>query len=505
MSTRTAYLNLVLPELNEFINSWNSPVNQNMESLDDFCSDLYESLAGSSATSTWAALRGSMASLADRLDVSINADGTIDLSASPDLLAIAASAYTGQFSSPVDRLNDTDDRIYDGSLPATGSRFDPMPSTGPTSGSPHGDLESGIAMRAAHFGVSGEQTGSPHLLSSWAPGLVTGGGGTFITGVSVGKVQLNGSAAPAIFNIDGHLFRLREDVILDYQIISPAPVVGEYVWFYVSRVESSYNNATFRYGAAVATKDLRVLQSGAGTGQTSGSVFQASGALFDTASLGKVRAGDILVIDSGAAAGEYVIDALDGTTPDTKLTIKGTFKSNLTGLTWHVQDNWHPNIGAVATGPLATTRPPFVAGRVYIGRAIHQAGVPTSIVTLSACGVYDSGWITPTFPQSLPHNLGALPSSVEIWVRENSLGHAYRPLVRRAVMTNLTITGVAAVAGDRKYATFLFPSLFTHTTEVDVITDLLNASTDPSAPVAFFTDSAGVDKVAGQIRIVARR
>ena len=502
MSTRTAFLNLILPELNEFINSWNSPVNQNMESIDDFCDDLYESLVGSSATSTWASLRGSLASLADRLDVSLNADGTIDLSASPDLLAVAVSAYTGSFSAPIDRLNDTDKRIYDATLPATGNRFDPIPASGPTAGFPHGDLESGIAVRDAYYGISGEQGSSPHLAASWSPGLVTGGGGSFITSPSAGKVQLNGLAAPTIFNIDGHVFRIREDILLDYATISPAPVDTEYVWFFVDRTAGGYNDPTFRYGAAVAAKDLRILQSGSANGQTSGSIFQSATALFNTATLGKVKPGDALVIDSGAAAGDYIINTVDS---DTQVTIKGVFKADLSSLTWHVQDNWHPNIGAVAVAT-ATGRPPFAAGRVYIARGVHNAAAPTSsIVVFRSGGVYDSGWLTASTPQVFPHNLGANPSSVEIWVRENATSLAYRPLVRRQVLTNLTITGAFPVGGDRQYATFLFPSMFVRTNEVDVTTELLNASTDPAAPVAYFTDSGGVDKVAGQIRLVARR
>jgi hypothetical protein len=503
MSTRTDFLDLILPELNEFINTWNAPVNQNMESIDDFCSDLYESLVGSSATSTWAALRGSLASLSLRLDVSINADGTIDLSASPDLLAIATSAYHGQFSTPVNRLNDTDDRIYDSSQPAVGGRFVPIPATGPTAGFPHESLDSGIAIRAMDFGVSGAQPiSSPQR--PWAPGLVTGGGGTFITGVSESKVQLNGLAAPAVFNIDGYVFRLREDILLDYALLSP--IANQYVWIFVDRVEGNYNNANFRYGTAVLAKDLRRLQSGSGTGQTSGSVFQATGSLFNTALIGRVKSGDVLIIDSGAAAGEYVIDALDGVTPDTKLTIKGTFKANLSGLTWHIKDNWHPNIGAVITGTDATVRPTFVAGRVYIGRVKHQvAAAPIEVVTFTPGGVYDSGWIVPTFPQTLPHNLGAFPSFVDVWVRENSSSRAYRPLVRRQVLTNFDTVNAVVDPGDPKTATLLFPSMYLHTSDLTVIADLLNASTDPLKPVAFFTDSAGVDKVAGEMRIVARR
>jgi hypothetical protein len=498
MAKKTDYLELVLPELNEFINSWNGPVNQNMESIDDFCSDLYESLVGTSATSTWSSLRGTHGSLADRLDVAINADGTLDLSGSPDLTAIATSAYHGVFSTPVDRLNDTDDRIYDSSQPVAGGRFSPIPVAGPSAG--YETLDSGIALRAADF--SSHPMRSPSM--PWAPGLVVGGAGTLISAPGgAGKVQINGSAAPAVFNIDGYAFRVRENIIFDFNLLSPAN--NDYIWIYVERVNANYGTANFRYGSGPAAKDLRILQSGAATGSTSGNVFQAAGALFNTATLGRVRPGDVLVIDSGAAAGEYVINALDGTTPDTKLTIKGTFKANLSGLNWHVQDNWHPNIGAYNVGASAAAQPPFVDGRIYIGRVRFQsAAIPDQIVTFSRGGVYDSGWtlasgvfVGPS--ATFSHDLGTQPTSVEVWFRETSTGAAHRPLVRRTVVTD---------AAGPTTATLLFPSLFLDCNLTQINLQLFNQTTTPSAPTALFTNYVGADVVLGgaaEIRVIAKR
>jgi len=504
MSSRTTYLNLVLPELYEFVNSWNAPVNQNMEAVDDFCRDLFDSLAGASVTTTWSALRGSLGSLADRLDVSINADGTLDLSASPDLLDVATSAYLGQFTTPVDRLNGTDDKVYDAGTPATGSRFAPSPLNGPTAGYPHGDLEDGIALRSAHFGSSGEQTGSPFEGRSWAPGLVSGGGGTFITAVGIGQIQLNGLTAPAVFNIDGHVFRMREDVVFDYNLLTPTN--SFYVWIYVERVEASYGNASFRYGSGIAAKDLRRLQSNS-AGQTSGSVFVNAGEDFTTAGPNRVRSGDVLVIDTPAsAAGEYVIDTVDS---DTQVTIKGVFRADISGAAWRIQDNWHPNIGAVVTSTDASVRPAYVAGRVYIGRVKHSSTLPPlEPVTFSKGAVHDSGWVTnAVFPYTVTHNLGSLPGSVEIWCRVNSTDRAYRPLVRRTIVADLTITGIAPVGGDRKYATLLFPSLYQSATELEVKLELLNSIASPAVPTALFTDVSGVDQLntAADIRVVVRR
>ena len=41
MPTSTTFLNLTLPELNEFVDSWHTVVNGNMETLDDFLDDLF--------------------------------------------------------------------------------------------------------------------------------------------------------------------------------------------------------------------------------------------------------------------------------------------------------------------------------------------------------------------------------------------------------------------------------------------------------------------------------
>lgn len=493
MATKTNFLDLVLPELNEFVNSWNGPVNQNMESIDDFCSDLYESLAGSSSTSTWASLRGSLGSLADRLDVSINADGTLDLSGSPDLLAIGTSAYEGQFDSPTDRVDDTDRRIYSANQPVAGSRFAPIPLAGPSQGM--AGLDDGIALRSS---------------DRWVSGLVAGGATPFLsTPGGAGKVQLNASLSPAVFNVDGYAFRIREDIVFDFNLLSPTNLY--YVWLYVERVEANYNTASFRYGPTPAAKDLRILQSGT-TGSTSGSTFQATGSLFNTATLGKVKPGDVLVIDgTNDAAGEYVIDALDGTFPDTKLTIKGTFKADLSGLTWHVQDNWHPNIGAVVTDASSYTQPPTVDGRVYIGRVRYRTAlVPDEVVTFAKAGVYDSGWILdPAWltSKSFAHNLGATPSSVEVWVRQNLTSAVHQPVVRRQVVTDFDTVNTTVEASDPSTATLLFPSLFSYSDELSITLTLFNATTSPAKPTALFTDLSGTDHLAtaSYVRVVARR
>lgn len=514
MPTNTSFLNLTLPELNEFVDGWNIPVNANFETVDDWLSDMYRSLVtgAPTTTTTWSALKGSKNSLKDRLDESINDDGSLNISSSADILAMSVSAVRGDYSnSPRDRLDDGDFEIYDARQPAGGGRFTPIPSAGPSTSFPPEQLDAGIAMRSADYaGDTNHPISSPRI--PWAPGLVAGGAGPLITPVGAGTVRFSPGApdTPAIFNIDGYIFRIREIVDFDWSVLSPAD--NEYIWIYIDRLGTNYGTDGFKYDgvptSATAAKDLRKLQSGA-TGTTSGSIFKALDpvpAEFETKPLGKVKEGDVLVIESGSAAGSYVISA---TTSDTMLSIKGTFKDDVVA-PWHILDNAHPNIGAVATGIDATTPPPFTEGRVYIARAKHRTGVnnPEDVIVFTKGGVYDSGWFNAAnliggSDEVVVHNLGQIPSQVEIWVRESPTSRVYQPLVERQVVTNLSATPTASAA-DVETTTLLFPSVRCHTNNTETTLKLLSESTDPLKLSALFTDGAGVNVESGEIRVISR-
>lgn len=493
----TDFLKLTLGEFKEFVNSWHKPVNQNFEKIDDWTQDVYNALVGSGSSSDFADLIGSKASLAERLAVSINEDGTLDPTNSPDILNMSTSAYTGAFTSPRDRLDDGDGHLFDARQPFAGGRFAPLPAAGPSASYPGEDLDSGIALRTRGF--SSHPLRSPNV--PWAPGLVTGGATPLMSGLGIGQVRITADSPAAVFNIDGYAFRIREIIDLDWTVLSPSN--GDWVWIFVERTEGQYGSSSYKYtapgGGTAAAKDLRRLQSGS-DGVTSNSTFSSASALFNTKPLGKVRPGDLLVITSGAAAGSYVIDALDGTTPDTKFTIKGKFKSNITGASWYVLDNAHPNIGAVVTA--VDTLPAFAVGRVYIGRAVHNsAGAPTDLVTFRAGGVYDSGWITvdttTDFPLALTHNLGAVPTDLEVWCRASSAADEIYPAqVLRTIVTD--------TAGPST-ADFMVPALRIRSSDLEATLTLQNASTVPLKPAAVFTDSAGTDYTSCQIRVIARK
>jgi hypothetical protein len=516
MPTFTDFLNLTLPELGEFVDSWNEPNNQNFEAIDDWTDELHANLVGTGTGSTWAALRGTENNLADRLAVSINPDGTVNISGSQDILDMSTSAYKGTFSGPSERLDDADREIFEAGSPIPDARFTPIVPAGPSAGFPHAELDDGIAIRCADYGAdAAEALSSPHV--PWAPGLVTGGADPIITGSGTeGQVEINAATTPALFNIDGYIFRLRENILFDYALISPSNL--DYVWIYVERKAVNYNDANFKYsdpGGTPAAKDLRKRKSGA-NGTTSGSTFSVGSGTFDTEPF-KAKEGDILRITSGGAAGDYVINALDGSTPNTKLTIKGTFKADLgPAVPYEVFDPYMPNIGAVVSSgtPSDPTSPPdFEEGRVYIGRVRHQgSGSPDERVSFTRGGVHDSGWLSITdistdFPLDVDHNLGAVPSSMDIWVRANSTTRAFRPMVRRQIVADFDEGDGTVDPGDAKKTTFLVPSLYAHSSEVQVTLAVLNVSPDVSGEdvAALFTDAGGTDQTTGQIRIVSRR
>jgi len=510
MPTYSNFLNLTLPELGEFVDSWNEPNNANFETIDNWTEDLYNNLVGVGSGSTWAALRGTAASLSARLAVAINPDGTVNIAASSDLIALATSAYRGQFADPATRLDDGDKEVYGAGQPVPDGRFAPMLPAGPSAGFPHADLDASMALRSADFGAeTSKPISSPHR--PWAPGLITGGAGSLLTAPGgTDQVQLNAATVPAIFNIDGYVFRIREDIVFDYSAIAPG--VGDYVWIYVERKEANYNDANFLYsepGGTPAAKDLRILRSGA-DGTTSNSTFTVGSGTFNTLPF-RVKEGDILRITSGGAAGDYVIDALDGVTPNTKLTIKGIFKDNLgPTVPYQIIDNAMPNIGAAVSTTDPTqpyNPPPFEEGRVYIGRVLSTGGVPSNLVTFTKGGVFDSGWQSAVFPLDVPHDLGVIPSSIEIWVRVDGASRAYRPLVQRQIVVDFDETPSTVDPGDAKKTTLLVPSLFVNTDEIEATVDILNASPDvPGQTVdALFTDALGVDQAADEIRVICRR
>jgi len=505
MPTYTSFLDLALPGLGEFLNSWQEPVNQNFELIDDHLAALRKALVTGApldaAPAEYALLVGSLYNLADRLAVSILPDGTLDLSNSPAIADLGSSATNGDDyngdslpdNSPRNRFDYSDLEVWNARSAGYGDRF----SVAPTG---RGLLDVGIAHRTRDNGVdSGHAIASPSR--SFSSGLVAGPD-TFLAGVASNQVKFDATVGTAtswpMFNIDGFLFRIRDAITLDMTADSTGAILanGNFVYLYVERVNYSNSNLKVKKasdpGAAFA-QDLRIVQNGV-DGAISGKTFSSASALFNgSAAKRAVIAGDLLVVDgTGPAAGSYVIKSVDTAN---QVTVSGTFKADLlSGLTWHVQDDAHPSVGCVKVTDI-NTDPPYVAGRVYVGRGELNAsnfrpagGSPMTKIAFPVSGIYDSGWVATAgaLPMTLEHNFGCLPSSVEVWVRQSSSGEAYLPTIPVSVLLNPT--------GNQTIDT---PSLMWKSTRQKITIRRRGANL-----FALDTDSLVAD---GELRLIARR
>ena len=538
MAGQTTYLQLSLPGLGEFNNSWHTPNNQNFETIDDFAEAIKLALVdGSTINATYAALTGDFANLAARLDVSINSNGTIDLSGSPEILDLASSLIDGTFTAPTNRFEASDLERRTARNPVPSDRFTP---SSPGISTAWGDIESGRSLLARDYNSptyspAGMEGGIPTPSMPAGHGYIDGPA-TLLATAGFEQVKIAADDVPgmrALFNIDGYLFSIREPIILD---LSAAGLGSpETIYIFVERDESEYGNAAYLYtcgtaSVAAAAKDLRQLQAGAtpaagGTTSITGKTFTVSGATFVSAALeseSPVKTNDLLVIYGGTDAdGSYTILSV----AEEVLTLEAAPRAARSGLSWYVYDPAMPNIGF--EDPAIDTSPPAVSsGRALIGQ-VQYNGAGSNIsapVTYAKNGVYDSGWLGPYDAAdiaalgALNHNLGVHPTHVDIFVRE-TIGAAasndakvYEPLVQRK-FSFVDDAGYPDPATSYEGSmAILVPSLRWRATAT-TITLSLTASplgTQHLDP-AIFTDEGGAEYGDGaatadvQIRIIVRR
>src|SRR5579859_3588872 len=520
MPNLTAFLKLVLPLYGEFQDSWDQVVNQNTEALDDFLADLMKGLVtGTRAappSAAWAALVGTLGSMAARLNVSINPDGTLNLENSPAIAQLGSSATNGDDylgtgapnKSPRLRFDFSDLEVWSARSPLYAARFN-------AAATARGLLDDGLAVRARDGGAldNARPISSPDR--PFVSGLVQGPE-NFLGGAG-GQARFDATlGAPAswpVFNVDGYVFRIRQGVMLDLTTDSTGAALGagDVVYFYVSRSDYGSGNTRLKLATdpgASAPRDLRRLQSGT-DGIISGKTFtSASANLQGSASQWTILPGDLLVVDGGAAAGSYVIGQVAG---PNSASILGSFRADgLSGVNWHVEDDAHPNLGCVRVAD-ATTEPPFVPGRVYVGRGQlglgglqPVGGPPFSKIAFPLSGLYDSGWLDvnlASFPLSLEHNLGMLPTDVEVWVRDSIGGEAFPPFALRSFVTDFDTTSTTVTPTSPKKANLRVPSMYWHSTRQRTQVHL-SASAPNASPVLFTKDDDATQVISGQIRLL---
>lgn len=459
MSTKTDHLSLTLPANGEYVDSWEQPINENFELVDDNAKAVKEDLVGASGATT--DLGGSIGDLLGRLAVGINTDGTlksdqIDLGANEDYHILKDSKVFARSSAsipadtPAENILKIRHRLDQAEIELARLRMGTTTNRFGTALDP--EAVSGAALASAYHGG---QSVTELVLADrgFTPNCVVSGPGnvgppyvpTHLDPSSVGDslLVIDGTSEPIIYNIDGYLFRidtlLQIDVGADGHNLFPS---GGTQYVYVSREESDYiaGNYFKYYGSTfTATADIdprkvpthESQREASPTDPSDGSItadaatFTSATAQFQTFD---VKDGDILVIagsPDSTVAGEYVIK---GVNSETELSMYSTFAASLSSLGFYIK---RPTIPTFTFSPTLA----HSDGKVCIGQiTIDASNDITAVVPFAYNGIYDTGWIDCnlfTYSAAV-HYLGVAPSKFDLILKKKAGNQDvfYNPQIR---------------------------------------------------------------------------
>lgn len=464
MATKTNFLELTLPDNGEYVDNWDTVVNANFEDVDEYADELNTELVGTTGNIT--NLKGTAASLQDRIDAGLNSDGTPNLGNSSDFTNLenskhyGVSAATGQGQKILDRLHFVENDMIACRFGEFSDRY---------GGTTSLETIAGLAKLAGFHEAYGTKLPSgeliPSVIRGFTPNSVVNGPTTpsapyFPTHASSGattELVLGGNAA-TVYNIDGLWFEIADEVKFEIGAGGHNALTAStkhYIW--ASRNEADYNYSgglQWYYSewcgqslGGVYQMNLRnvpthsgvIANAGSESYPSNGSISLSTPTQMSSASAlyySLIRAGDILVVTSPTyLAGEYLIQSAAGTT----LTIFGTFPvtANQSGITFHVERRTMPALGFTES-PASP-----VDGRIIIGEFETNISSEVDISTVIGYaynGIHDTGWLTldtnavSTAGLSRNHYLGALPSQVDVFVRRNADDNIeHNPTVKLAV------------------------------------------------------------------------
>jgi hypothetical protein len=535
MSSKTTFLLLTLPDNGEFVDGWDNPLNANSELIDDHLDALNTNLVGSGGTSS--SLKGSATHLAARLDVGMNADGTLKLDSATEFQALdkskarPISGAATQAQRVIDRFDRAEEETVRLRNNIHTDRYGNT--TAPTA-------EAGMGKQSAGFLAGGTAASTPvstigieSPIRGFVPNSIVDGPRELASPPYVplhlglldsgNELAIAGSTATCAYNIDGMYF----EVDFNLSIYVPALSLGSGTFYaYVDRNEAAYNTAAsnsipyktwggITLNAVGVNVDPRIMPThasqkanadvatiptdGVVNPSTPGASALTGTGTFQTA---KVRAGDILVVTSPTSlAGEYVIDSLETGSEETQLNIEGEFNVSATvsNINYYITRRTMPSFGISSVNTA-------VPGRVYIGEVVVTANVVTGLTPYQYGGIYDSDWLpfnsSNNFVVAANHHLGTWPSQIEIWVRDTSGSEVeLNPTIQLSVQ-NVDSAGVGAptAAFDCPFPAFKV--------KADATTYSLTAF-DPIGDTTVYTDFLGNDvlnnSATHQFRVILRR
>jgi len=374
MASKTPNLGLIKPARGEFQGTWDIPMNANSDALD-------ASLGGAVTEITDA--RGSQSSLTARLDVQLNADGTLkDI---PEVAAARISTVYGDNLATVAytldaRVEQGDREVFDARQSLT-------------------TLNDRLAFNLDNDHVNNSVNSAP-------PGFLS------FTGANV---KVDGSVTPVVCDINGY----RQVVRTLKQVVVSGAAGTRYVYLQRSSTGEIILNRTGggdnTGNVAIYTGDgkLRKLND---TTQN----FITSGA----------QPGDIVEITSVGSQnlGQYIVEAVIDAN---NLIVIGQFVTSQANLNYKITNPIAPSLLVTATVP--AKRYARVSDQIFIGRAVFDGANVTSVMTYAVKGRYEAFTsITLTlgnFSQVISHNIGYVPTGAKFFASQaNDYSQVIEPL-----------------------------------------------------------------------------
>jgi hypothetical protein len=358
MAETTEFLKLQKPINNEFQDIWDEPMNANFDAIDLFAKTTNAEIL---------AARGDKASLAERLDVSLDPEGL--LLPAPEVVAARNSFLYGD-ENAVPEDFDLAERLLQG--------------------------DRDVHQAREGFPTLRESLGRRNYLQDaiWDGAKDVDGFPTWM-GFTAADVQIDGSTTELEIFTGGRLQKIRT---LEQVTISGA--AGTYFVFAQFAVD----------GKVVVDGDSGSPPpaSGQGTIGSDGSKLRIFEDLTVDFTAEDIVAGDILriVTDPQGSVGDYIIDEVAPSANVNRLKIRGIFTGVAVGsVDYEVRNPWQPTLGFdAAITPLA--------GKVYIGEAAFDGAAVTEVFPLHFKNVFLGDWRavdvsggSPDFEEIWDHNL----------------------------------------------------------------------------------------------------
>ena len=374
MADKTQNLGLIKPANGEYYNTWDAPTNKNWDTIDEILGGIQLETEDS---------RGTQSTLTARLDVSLNADGS--LKDVPEIATARTSAVYGYSSGSTDfdldaRLEAGDREVFDARQGAA-KLIDSL---------------AFVADDNVHNCIVSAPTG---FLS--------------FTGA---QVKVDGSVTDVVCNINGY-----KQVVRSLKSTTIAGAAGTY-----------YVYLDLNLAGEIILDRTGVGQNTGVTGEyptSSGKYGKFSDATQNFVNAG-VEPGDILEITSTGSVnkGQYVVKSIIS---PTEVEVWGQFFSIQATLNYKFTNPLAPVLGATSTPhSLKWQRE---SGRIYIGRAVFDGSNVTSVSAYALKGRFSQffsiGLIGGNFLQAVSHGLGYFPSKINLYASQaNDYSQPLEPL-----------------------------------------------------------------------------